>query len=95
MADERTPGQREADSALHEAIQRCAIAYDLPGDCVITNWVVVGAALGADEDGTDRHHEFSLLQDNGLHMSDSLLIGMLRTATIRAERAYQDNGDDE
>ena len=87
MSDDRTPEQRDADTALHAAIQQAARAYELPADAFITDWVVVGHALRADDDG-DRHHDFTLVTDNGQRMSDSLLLGMLRTATLRADRSY-------
>lgn len=90
MSDDRTPEQRAADADLHAAIQRAAAAYELPADAFITDWIVVGHALRGGSEG-DRHHDFTLLLDNGMRMSDSQLIGMLRTATLRAERSYLDD----
>lgn len=87
MTDDRTEEQRAGDAALTEAIHRVALAYDLPRDAFITDWVVVGHALRADDDG-DRHHDFTLLPENGVRMSQHLGIGLLRTALLRAERDY-------
>lgn len=85
--DDRTEEQRTADAELHAAIQRVAVAYDLPADAFITEWLVVGHALRATDDG-DRHHDFTLLIENGERMSQHMGIGMLRTALLRAEREY-------
>jgi hypothetical protein len=90
--DDRTDEQRTADDALHEAIQAVARAYCLPEDAFITDWVVVGHALRASDDG-DRHHDFTLLPENGLRMSQPMGIGLLHTALLRAERDYLGDND--
>lgn len=88
--DDRTDEQRAADDALHEAIQAVARAYCLPDDAFITDWIVVGHALRASEEG-DRHHDFTLLPENGIRANQSMGIGLLRTALLRAERGYLDD----
>lgn len=48
----RTAEQVAADNALDEAIRRCADAYSLADDEVITAWVVAAATQGDDEERT-------------------------------------------
>lgn len=88
MTDERTPEQREADDQLHAAIEAVVRAYwVVPNGTVITNWMVLGSGLSADTDG-ELNQSFTIFRDNGIHTSDEQLFGMLRVATIRAERDY-------
>lgn len=90
MTDDRTPEQRTADEQLHAAIDGVVRAYgSLEPSTVITNWVVVGTGLGADGDG-DLHPDFVLLPDNGRGLSHTLLIGILRAASLRVEASYLD-----
>lgn len=87
--DDRTPEQRAADQALHEAVERVVRAYSvLPAATVITGWVVLGTGLGSDEDD-DLFPDFTLLPDNGRGISHTQLIGIVRAGLVRAEASYR------
>lgn len=88
--DDRTQEQREADQALHEAVERVVRAYSaLPASTVITNWVVLGTGLGSEGDDEDLFPDFTLLPDNGRGISHTLLIGIVRAGLVRIEASYR------
>jgi hypothetical protein len=93
VSDDRTPEQRAADDALAAAIEQAARTYGSVGQsAVITNWAVLGTGLGADGEG-DLYPDFILLPNNGHGMSHNQLIGLIRTAQIRAEKSYMEPDD--
>lgn len=47
----RTPEQVAADNALTDAIEACLQAYGGPGSYVLTEYIVITAQTGWDDDG--------------------------------------------
>lgn len=56
---ERTPEQVAADNAIEDAISKVTAAYDLVDlENVVTAWMLVGAAQGADYGMTHYFHAY-------------------------------------
>lgn len=88
MGIERTPRQRAADKALDEAIRENVAAYGRAEGCVITDWIVLGAGVGVDDDGDDLTAGFQLLPEGGYRTNWHQLFGMLRAAQLKLDRDY-------
>lgn len=87
----RTAEQTAADEALTEAIKTAMAAYDMEAG-LLTDYVVTFAAQLFDDDGRICTVYGSLYQDNA--MPHYRILGLLRAATLQAERSF-DQGDDD
>lgn len=63
MSDDRTPGQKAADEALRDAIERAAHAYGEQGS-VLTDFLVIGSWQYWDDDGHECTAYNTLLPDS-------------------------------
>jgi hypothetical protein len=90
---ERTPEQKTADDALSEAINAVVEAYGYrQPDMANINYLVLIEQAGWDGDGDRRTGIVSLYKDGDLPWTT--ILGLMRAATLLAERNYTRDGDD-
>jgi hypothetical protein len=90
MADERTDEQKTADAALTLAIEHGMGAYGWDVG-LLTDYVVTVVAQKFTDEG-DMHTTYgNLYRDSS--MPHYRILGVLRCATIQAERAFNNDDD--
>lgn len=87
----RTPEQTAADDALTEAVKTAMAAHNMDAG-LLTDYVVCVAAQHYDDDGDIRTLYGSLYMDDS--MPHYRIIGLLRMATMQAERGFYQRTDD-
>ncbi|MDG4832427.1 hypothetical protein O7627_24410 [Solwaraspora sp. WMMD1047] len=91
MTDSRTPEQRAADDALTAAIQQTLDAYAGSGPWLLTEYVVVTAQQGYDEDGDGITAVGQLYRDGDVPLHRAL--GLLDHAVTRMRARIASDGD--
>ena len=87
----RTAEQVAADDALTEAVKAAMVAHGMDAG-LLTDYVVCVAAQHFDDDGDIRTLYGSLYQDDS--MPHYRIIGLLRMATMQAERGFYQHSED-
>lgn len=86
----RTPEQKEADEALTKAIDAAVSAYGFNEKGLInTQYLVIVEQRGWADSGDSLSAFVSLYKDGD--MGWSAILGLLRAATLRAEKNYFDS----
>lgn len=89
----QTPEQKAANNALTDAINACVEAYGFrDGTMVNTNYMVIVEQTGFDDDGDMSSGIVRLSKDGDMPWTS--ILGLLRCATLAAERAYSRDGTD-
>lgn len=90
---QRTPEQKSADDALTEAVNAVVDAYGFREDGMVnTNYMVIIEQIGFADDGESRTGIVRVSKDGD--MPWPAIFGLLRCATLGAERAFIGNGSD-
>jgi hypothetical protein len=83
----RTPEQKDADEALTAAVNAAVEAYGYREDSMMnTNYIVIVEQRGWDDDADSLTGVVRLYKDGD--MSWVAILGLLRAASLAAERTY-------